>query len=56
MLSGLGHEESLSILQERGQVDIACEFCGARYAFDAVDIEQLFTPDSNQPPASKSVQ
>jgi len=56
MLSGLGHEESLSILQERGQVDIACEFCGARYTFDAVDIEQLFTPDSNQPPASKSVQ
>jgi molecular chaperone Hsp33 len=56
MLSGLGHGESLSILEERGQVDIACEFCGAHYTFDAVDVEQIFTPDSDQPPASKSVQ
>ena len=56
MLSGLGSEESRSILEERGQVDIGCEFCGAHYTFDAVDVEQLFTPDSDQPPASKSVQ
>ena len=56
MLSGLGHEESLSILEERGQVDIGCEFCGARYTFDSVDVAQIFTPDSDQPPASKSVQ
>ncbi|MFM8665840.1 MAG: Hsp33 family molecular chaperone HslO [Betaproteobacteria bacterium] len=56
MLTGLGHEENLSILQERGQVDIGCEFCGARYSFDAVDVAQLFRSDSDQPPASKSVQ
>jgi molecular chaperone Hsp33 len=56
MLTGLGHEENLSILQERGQVDIGCEFCGARYSFDAVDVAQLFRSDSDQPPASRSVQ
>ena len=56
MLTGLGHEENVSILQERGQVDIGCEFCGARYSFDAVDVAQLFRSDSDQPPASRSVQ
>ncbi len=56
MLSGLGQAESESILEERGRVDIGCEFCGAQYAFDAVDVAQLFKPDSDQPPASHSVQ
>jgi molecular chaperone Hsp33 len=56
MLSGLGPDESRSILEERGRVDIGCEFCGAHYTFDAVDVEQLFTPNSDQPPVSKSVQ
>ncbi len=56
MLSGLGAEESHSILEERGRVDIGCEFCGAQYVFDAVDVAQMFTPDSDQPPASKQVQ
>ncbi len=56
MLSGLGEEESRSILAEQGRVDIGCEFCGARYQFDAVDVEQMFTPGSDQPPTSRSVQ
>lgn len=56
MLTGLGQAESQSILAERGQVDIGCEFCGAQYVFDAVDVGQMFTPGSDQPPASKSVQ
>ena len=56
MLSGLGEAESRDIIEERGQVDISCEFCGARYVFDAVDVGQMFTPESDQPPSSKSVQ
>jgi molecular chaperone Hsp33 len=56
MLSGLGQDECDSILQERGQVDIGCEFCGARYAFDAVDVRRMFTPGSDLPPGSNSVQ
>ena len=56
MLSGLGEDESRSILEERGKVDIGCEFCGAQYMFDAVDVGQMFTPGSDQPPSSDAVQ
>jgi len=56
MLSGLGEEENRSIVAERGQVDIGCEFCGARYVFDAVDVARMFTPESDLPPGSASVQ
>jgi molecular chaperone Hsp33 len=52
MLKGLGRPEVEAIVAERGNVEIACEFCGQRYEFDAVDVGQLFTPDPNQPPRS----
>ncbi len=42
MLLALGREEAESILAERGEVEIVCDFCNARYAFDAVDVAQLF--------------
>jgi len=42
MLLALGREEADSILAERGAVEITCDFCNARYAFDAVDVGQLF--------------
>lgn len=42
MLAALGREEADSILAERGEVEIVCDFCNARYAFDAVDVAQLF--------------
>ncbi|MBS1163183.1 MAG: hypothetical protein H6R03_1079, partial [Burkholderiaceae bacterium] len=42
MLLALGREEAESILAERGDVEITCDFCNARYAFDAVDVGQLF--------------
>lgn len=38
----LGLDEIRSILAERGQVDVDCEFCGLHYEFDRVDAEQLF--------------
>ncbi len=56
MLLGLGREESDSLIEERGQVEVGCEFCGAQYRFDAVDVGGLFTPVRNQPPASHGVQ
>lgn len=56
MLAGLGEAESRSIIEERGQVDIGCEFCGAQYRFDAVDVARMFTPESDQPPPPESVQ
>ncbi len=43
MLQTLGQEEIEGIIAERGEVEIHCDFCGQRYAFDPVDAAQLFT-------------
>ena len=43
MLRMLGREEVRSIVAERNNVDVTCEFCNRRYTFDAVDAEQVFT-------------
>jgi len=41
-LRTLGYDEVSSIVAEQGQVSVDCEFCGEHYAFDAVDVEQVF--------------
>jgi molecular chaperone Hsp33 len=50
VLRMLGRDEIDSILRERKNIDVDCEFCGAHYEFDPVDATQLFTapapPDS----------
>ncbi len=55
MLRGLGRDEIESILAEQGQVEIACDFCGVKYHFDAVDSAGLFLPAGTQPPSSTSL-
>jgi molecular chaperone Hsp33 len=42
MLQGLGEKETRSILAERGEVEVRCDFCNRAYVFDAVDVAQLF--------------
>ena len=42
LLRGLGRDEVEAILQEKGEVDVTCEFCNRRYVFDAVDAHALF--------------
>jgi molecular chaperone Hsp33 len=42
MLQGLGETETRSILTERGEVEVRCDFCNRAYVFDAVDVSQLF--------------
>ncbi|MGQ3050629.1 MAG: Hsp33 family molecular chaperone HslO [Roseateles sp.] len=42
MLRGLGRDEVDSVLAERGDVEIGCDFCGRHYRFDAVDVGALF--------------
>jgi molecular chaperone Hsp33 len=42
MLKILGETEVNEILSEHGSVDVNCDFCNKHYAFDAVDISQLF--------------
>jgi molecular chaperone Hsp33 len=53
MLKMLGQEEVASIIQERGEIEVNCDFCNAAYVFDPVDAEQLFAADVT-PPTSKS--
>ncbi len=42
MLRMLGREEVESILAERGDVEVRCEFCNEGWRFDAVDSAALF--------------
>lgn len=55
MLLGLGAEESESLIEERGEVEVGCEFCGRQYRFDAVDVGGLFTAPGRQAPGSTTV-
>ena len=48
MIVGLGVEEAQSIIAERGDIEVACEFCGVQYHFDPIDAAQLFQPASVQ--------
>ncbi|TAL75756.1 MAG: Hsp33 family molecular chaperone HslO [Burkholderiaceae bacterium] len=43
MLRTLGRDEVESILAERGNVEVKCNFCGKPYQFDAIDCAGLFT-------------
>ena len=56
MLKGLGREEVDSVLAERGDVEIGCEFCGQQYHFDAVDVGGLFADGAVQGEGSGTVQ
>ena len=49
MIQGLGREEVEEILAERGDVEVACEFC-VQYRFDPVDAAQLFTDSARLDP------
>jgi molecular chaperone Hsp33 len=52
MLQSLGEAESRSVLAERGEVEVHCDFCNRGYVFDAVDIAQLFNPQVASGPGS----
>ncbi len=43
MIVSLGRDEVESILSERDDIEVSCEFCGAQQRFDPVDAAQLFT-------------
>ncbi|CAM2159337.1 molecular chaperone Hsp33 [Paraburkholderia tropica] len=42
MLKMLGREEVDSVIEERGHVEVHCDYCNQRYEFDPVDVAQLF--------------
>ena len=48
ILQSLGDEELQSLLKERGDVEVRCEFCNRAWRFDAVDVAGLFSPGTAQ--------
>jgi molecular chaperone Hsp33 len=42
MLQMLGQDEIRSILDERDNIEVFCEFCNQRFEFDRIDVELLF--------------
>ena len=56
MIRSLGADEVESILSERNDVEVGCDFCGQQYRFDAVDAAQIFTSADKQVPGSSSIQ
>ena len=56
MIRSLGADEVESILSERNDVEVGCDFCGMQYRFDAVDAAQIFTSVDKQVPGSSAVQ
>jgi molecular chaperone Hsp33 len=56
MLKGLGREEIDSVVAERGNVEVGCEFCGLQYHYDAVDVAELFTASHQAQPGTGTLQ
>jgi len=47
ILQSLGDQELQSLLKERGDVEVRCEFCNRAWRFDAVDVAGLFSPGAS---------
>jgi molecular chaperone Hsp33 len=54
VLKMIGEQESRSVLEEQGKIEVVCEYCGEKRFFDSVDVTRLFAenvvsgPDSVQ--------
>jgi molecular chaperone Hsp33 len=55
MLRGLGADEVQGLVAERGEAEVGCDFCGAVYRFDPVDVGSLFTAGRETPPTPGGV-
>jgi molecular chaperone Hsp33 len=55
MIRSLGTDEVESILAERGNVEVGCDFCGQQYRYDAVDAAHIFTSGDTQAPSTSSL-
>lgn len=49
MLRMVGRTEFDGVIAEHGSVEVRCDFCNQHYAFDAVDIEQVFANEIAAP-------
>lgn len=46
MLRMLGNDELTGIIEERGNIEVNCDFCNALYTFDKVDATQLVVTEN----------
>jgi molecular chaperone Hsp33 len=44
-LRSLGRQELEHILEEKGVVEVGCEFCNKQYQFDRIDVQKLLADD-----------
>jgi molecular chaperone Hsp33 len=44
-LRTLGRQELEHLLEEKGAVEVGCEFCSKQYRFDRIDVQRLLTDD-----------
>jgi molecular chaperone Hsp33 len=56
MLQSLGADEAWDIIREQGVIDVTCEYCGEKYAFDSVDVAQLFAEGAVDLPGKPGLQ
>lgn len=42
-------EDLQSLLEERGSIDVDCEFCGTRYSYDKIDVGHLLGGQPSRP-------
>jgi molecular chaperone Hsp33 len=52
MLRSLGADEIRSIVAERGNVEVHCDFCNRGYVFDSVDAEELLVNSGPTEPST----
>jgi len=48
----IGSEEARGVLDERGEMEVVCEFCGERYVFDREETERALADQSAGIPPS----
>ena len=56
MIFSLGAVEAESILAERGDIEVGCDFCGQQYRFDPVDTAQIFVQPGTLAPGASGAQ
>lgn len=42
----LTHDDAKALLEERGNIEIDCQFCLKKYIFDSIDVEAIFADNS----------
>ena len=52
VLKMIGEEESRAALEEHGDIEVVCEYCGERRSFDSVDVSKIFSDNVVSGPES----